>query len=216
MMFATARTGRVTEDVYAVRTMMVNLYIIRNGDRLVCIDAGLGEKGVEKGFQKLGFNPLSVTHLFLTHSDSDHTGGMGAFRYAEVYLSVAEEQMVNGKTARTSGKKFNKPLGRAYRTIGDGQIIRAGQIEIRAISVPGHTPGSTAYLADGRYLFTGDALSLVRNRVHTSPSFFNMDTETQKRSICRLAGLENVQWLFTAHSGYTKDFAGAMKAWREC
>lgn len=41
--------------------------------------------------------------------------------------------------------------------VKDGDIIRAGAIELKVIHTPGHTPGSVCFLV-GRLLFTGDSL----------------------------------------------------------
>ena len=39
----------------------------------------------------------------------------------------------------------------------DGDVIRAGAIEVKVLHTPGHTPGSVCYLA-GKHLFSGDTL----------------------------------------------------------
>jgi len=45
-----------------------------------------------------------------------------------------------------------------YRPLGDGQEIKVGGSVIRVMHSPGHTPGSTSFLLDGKYLFTGDTI----------------------------------------------------------
>jgi glyoxylase-like metal-dependent hydrolase (beta-lactamase superfamily II) len=45
--------------------------------------------------------------------------------------------------------------------LADGKILQLGSVQIRAIATPGHTDSHNAYLIDGIYLLTGDAL-LIR------------------------------------------------------
>jgi glyoxylase-like metal-dependent hydrolase (beta-lactamase superfamily II) len=49
------------------------------------------------------------------------------------------------------------PASKIDRPIEDGDEIAAGNGSIRALHTPGHTPGSTCYVA-GRILFSGDVL----------------------------------------------------------
>jgi glyoxylase-like metal-dependent hydrolase (beta-lactamase superfamily II) len=50
-----------------------------------------------------------------------------------------------------------------YTAVRDGEAytLSAGGPEIKAVHMPGHTPGSTSYLVDGRYLITGDAIFIL-------------------------------------------------------
>ena len=47
----------------------------------------------------------------------------------------------------------------AFRSIEDGQVLKAGGIELHAIATPGHSPGSTClYAPDLGAVFSGDTL----------------------------------------------------------
>ena len=50
-----------------------------------------------------------------------------------------------------------------YQKITDDQVyaFSKGGPEIRALHMPGHTPGSTAYLIDNQYLITGDTVFIL-------------------------------------------------------
>jgi glyoxylase-like metal-dependent hydrolase (beta-lactamase superfamily II)/rhodanese-related sulfurtransferase len=50
-----------------------------------------------------------------------------------------------------------------YTPVADGKVCRFsdGGPEVKSIHTPGHTPGSTCYLIDGRYLISGDAVFIV-------------------------------------------------------
>jgi hypothetical protein len=40
-----------------------------------------------------------------------------------------------------------------------------------------------------------------------------MDSETASQSIGKIAHIPGVQYLFTAHNGYTNDFNNAIQGW---
>jgi len=50
-----------------------------------------------------------------------------------------------------------------YTSVKDGDVSRlsAGEPVIRAVHMPGHTPGSTSYLVDNTYLISGDAIFIL-------------------------------------------------------
>ena len=51
----------------------------------------------------------------------------------------------------------------SYTRVQDGDVFRLSSEgpEIRAVHMPGHTPGSTAYLIDRTYLISGDAIFIL-------------------------------------------------------
>ena len=100
-----------------------------------------------------------------------------------------------------------------YTLLGDGDVVTVGEIKVRAIATPGHTPGAMSYLVDGRVLFTGDTLALRNGQVRTFYRLINVDTATQKASIGKLARLEGFSLLCTAHTGCTTECARAMRHW---
>jgi hypothetical protein len=71
-----------------------------------------------------------------------------------------------------------------------------------------------SYLVVDRFLFTGDTLVLRNGQARPFYGLFNIDTATQKQSIRKLARLQNVALLCTAHTGCTTDYERAMVHWR--
>jgi hydroxyacylglutathione hydrolase len=208
-------TGQVTEGLYAATAGDVSMFVYRDGEHAIAIDAGYGGEALQQQLMRIPVEPASVTHLFLTHADVDHAGGVDLFPNAQVYLSREEERMIDGSTPRMLGFYHSPRLGRPYTLLTDGDHVTVGAIEVRAIATPGHTPGAMSYLVNNSVLFTGDALALRNGRVRPFYRLFNMDTATQKASIVKLARLQNVSLLCTAHTGCIADYALAMKDWRE-
>jgi hydroxyacylglutathione hydrolase len=210
----TLKTGKITPDVYAVETGTVNFFVYWSEAAIFCIDTGFGKSLVRGQLRTIGIDPLSVTHVFLTHSDFDHAGGLALFENAQIYLSSDEEQMITGKKARMMGFVRNFRINRTYNLLEDNEVVTVGSIKIRAIATPGHTPGSMSYLVDESVLFVGDTFKLIDNEVRPLRQYINMDTESQKQSIRKLARLDHVCLACTAHSGCTQEFAAAIRSWK--
>jgi hydroxyacylglutathione hydrolase len=208
-------TGSVSETVYALKDGDVNAFIYTDGEHAIAIDAGNPGDALRRELEQLPIRPDAVTHLFLTHTDRDHAGGLDHFPTVHVYLSQDEEQMIDGTTTRLLWFYRNARIDRPYTSLADGDVVRVGDITVQAIATPGHTPGSMSYLVDRRVLFTGDTLALRGGRVQPFIRLLNMDTATQRESIRKLARLENVSLLCSAHTGCAADYARAMERWHQ-
>jgi hydroxyacylglutathione hydrolase len=204
-------TGKITDGIYAVHNSYVNFYLIQKGDHLIAIDAGVDLKSANHALKKLNLDPQKVAAVFLTHTDSDHVAAIKLFKNAKVYISKDEEQMVNGRTHRQL--IFNNTLNCKHELLSDNGVTNIDNIKIQAIATPGHTPGSMSYLVDDQYLFTGDLLSLHHGKVQLFNQYFNMDSETEKKSIQKIKNYPNVKYIITAHYGVTGEPAEALKAW---
>jgi glyoxylase-like metal-dependent hydrolase (beta-lactamase superfamily II) len=206
-------TQKVNDTVSAVNDVFVNMYLIKGKTKYIAVDGGKDVKTIEMEMKNLGIDKKDVVALFLTHADSDHTAAADYLTDATIYLSRAEVQMVNGTKRRMLF--FRNKLNREYTTLEDGQVTNVDGLSIKAILTPGHTPGSTCYLIEGKYLFTGDSMSLQNGRAEVFSKVFNMDSATQKISLGKLAQLSGVKSIFTAHHGYTDDFAKAFENWKK-
>jgi hydroxyacylglutathione hydrolase len=206
-------TGEIVSGVFVVKNSYVNMYLVKGANGYIAIDSGTGADGVRKALRTIQINPAEVIAVFLTHGDTDHTGGLSVFQNATIYLGIEEEQMIDGRTARFGFFK-NKPISKHDR-LGDGQEMEVDGLKVKGISTPGHTPGSMCYRVDGRYLFVGDTMRLREGKVEIIGEAINMDSDTQRQSLKKLARLEGVQFIFTAHFGYTDSFARAFSTLRE-
>jgi glyoxylase-like metal-dependent hydrolase (beta-lactamase superfamily II) len=84
---------------------------------------------------------LNVRYVIDTHYHMDHVAGN------EDIKSKFGAKIVAHKLA-----KVDKEI-----TVIDGDVIRVGNVDIKVIHTPGHTPDSICLLADGK-LLTGDTL----------------------------------------------------------
>jgi len=209
---STLETGEVCKNVFAIKDTFTNIYLIKDGDNYVAIDAGNKPGNIQEELKKLNIEPGKIRTVLLTHSDGDHVAGIGLFQNAGIYLSKQEEQMINGETSRffIFGNKLGK---QEYQLIDDQQILSIGNIKIQGFLTPGHTPGSMCYLVNDSLLFSGDALRLNNGKVEEFVGFLNMDSETAVRSIGQIIEIQKIKYIFTAHYGYSDNFSNAIKEW---
>lgn len=117
-----------------------------------------------------GFAPGDVRHVFLSHIHFDHAGA--AWRFAElgatIYVHargaphlIDPTKLVDSAT-RIFGNDMAKLWGRiapvpqqSVRVLQDGEVVRLGRLEVRAIETPGHASHHHGYHWDDN-VFGGD------------------------------------------------------------
>ena len=200
--FRPAPTKKVTDDLYAVRCGFVNFYVLKTDNGVIQFDTGMSPFFAKRGLQKLGISPDVITHIFLTHTDYDHVGGLAAFPQAMRYISKPEEQMINGKTARR-GVLHNRKLSN-YHLLEDGDTVSVGNYTIKVHFVPGHTPGSVVYVIGNRYLVSGDLLRVSRKKeIIPFLWFMNMNHRQVIESMKKVQSvIRNVEYVLTGHTGF--------------
>lgn len=199
-------TGPVSDRISAVQDGLVNFYVVKGPEGLVCVDAGWRPICVTHGFEALGICIGDVAAVFLTHRHWDHARCCDFYPNAQVYVGGDEGTPHQSKLPHSSRPRVR---------VQDGEVVMAAGLAVRAVATPGHTPDSFCYVVDGRFLFTGDALRLRRGEVARFPSKYNHDREAVKCSIRKLARIEGIECLLTAHTGTTCDVEAAFQEWRE-
>jgi hydroxyacylglutathione hydrolase len=207
-------TKEIAADIYSIKDTFVNMYLVKSGSNYIAIDAANNLQNVKQELDKLNIEPEKVIAILFTHTDYDHVGALKLFKNAKAYISTTEEQMINGKTVRNAATMKNK-LDSAYEMIADNQTLDISGLRVKGILTPGHTPGSMSYLINNEYLFTGDTLSLKNGKVELFNTWFNMDSDTEGKSITKLTTLSGIKDVFTAHYGYTDNFHNAMSSWKD-
>ncbi|MCZ8513166.1 MBL fold metallo-hydrolase [Paenibacillus filicis] len=147
------------------RIFPVNCYLVEEHDSLTLIDAALpfSSKGILQAAASIG---KPIKRILLTHAHEDHVGALDAVKQASpellVHISHRDAPLMAGdctlapdepNTPIRGGvpKKLNT---RADILLRDGDRIGS----LLAVSAPGHTPGSMAYLdTRNNILIAGDA-----------------------------------------------------------
>ena len=182
------KTGQILDtDIFAIKNSHVSVYFFRTDNGYIMIDAGINAKKLEKSLQEIAINANDVKLIFLTHSDRDHVNGLTLFQNATIYMSEDELPLANGTINRNRRRTNAMPEGIDINDIillSNGQIITFGETTIEPIKAPGHTPGSMLYLINERYLFTGDAFRINKNKIMVGA--FTMDKEVAGKTVEQL------------------------------
>ena len=189
-------------------------YVLDAGNgQFVLVDAGADAKGAAllQDLQARHASPDSVVAVLITHAHTDHTGALALFPKATIYAMKREVPIAAGQEAfggpvfKILGGKNTSPFTVTH-PLDDGESFMAGNLQVTAYAVPGHTEGSAAYLAGG-VLFTGDSMQIKSNQQIIGPSsVFSTDRAQGEASLKRLAQeLEphaaDVKFIATGHTG---------------
>jgi glyoxylase-like metal-dependent hydrolase (beta-lactamase superfamily II) len=160
----------------------------------IVFDTGVNPFLAGLGLKKLGINKDKVSHVFLTHSDYDHIGGLGLYKNAEVYISAEK-----------------KRLG-SIHALNDRDVVNVNKDSIQIIFSPGHTDDSACYLINGKILVAGDTLRIsCDKRFVPFLPFQNRNHAQNKASLQMLTDegfLEKSELVLSAHTGFVKKEAG--------
>jgi glyoxylase-like metal-dependent hydrolase (beta-lactamase superfamily II) len=207
------KTGLVVDGIYAIKDSYVNMFLVKDSNQYIAIDAGNDVKTISDGLKELNIDPNSVTTVLLTHTDRDHVGALELFKNAKIYISKPESQMLNGQKHKFLF--FNNSLGgRPHTLLDDQQVLTFTKRKVMGILTEGHTSGSMCYLVDNKYLFTGDIITMKSGKIDQSIEFFDMDHPLAVKSVSIITKLSDVQYIFTAHCGYSDNYQKAVDGWK--
>ena len=176
---------KIMPGIYLVGAGMVGLshpndsyiYLLDGGGEPALIDAGVGLE-IERIFANIeedGFDPTKINKVILTHTHADHAGGCKGMREklrCKIFVPGDEVNLLERGTDEELGLIIAKESG-IYSpdylfphcstdvVVSNGDTIWVGELQLRAIHTPGHSPGSTCYLLEHRgkhILFTGDVV----------------------------------------------------------
>jgi glyoxylase-like metal-dependent hydrolase (beta-lactamase superfamily II) len=173
--------------------------LIELGSQLVLIDTGFGlqdiahprtrlsrfflallkpefreEMTAYRQIQRMGFNPLDVRHIVLTHLDFDHAGGLDDFPHATVHLLASETASATAQktmldrmryrpqqwSTRNHWKGYEQTQGESWFGFNCVRNLEGLPPEILLVPLLGHTFGHAgiAIQKSGTWLLhTGDA-----------------------------------------------------------
>jgi glyoxylase-like metal-dependent hydrolase (beta-lactamase superfamily II) len=137
-----------------------NCYIVGDPEvgEAVLIDPG---EEAELFLRRLDTEGWTLKEVWLTHAHVDHILGVPRVVEREgvpVYLHPGDRPLYTGveQQAATLGVRMESQLPSTRDLVG-GQTIGVGRLSFEVRHVPGHSPGSVAFVTQGA-VFVGDAL----------------------------------------------------------
>ncbi|MCU0524352.1 MAG: MBL fold metallo-hydrolase [Elainella sp. Prado103] len=153
---------------------------------------------VERDFKLVNELGLTLKYCLETHVHADHITGSGKLRELSGCTGIVPADAT---------------VACADRLIEPDEVLKVGEIEIRAIPTPGHTDSHMAYLVNGDRVLTGDAL-FIRGCGRTD--FQSGDPGTLYDSVTKhLFTLPDQTLVYPGHDyrGHTVSTIGEEKQW---
>lgn len=148
---------RVHGNTWYVGTNGLSSILVETGDGLVLIDGALPQSApqIAANVGKLGFDPLQIKYILLSHAHYDHAGGINALqRYTRAKVVVSEASAVVLRTGMLleddpqfayGPDNTTFPSAKVDSVLLDGETLEVGEVVFTAIYTPGHTEGSTTW-----------------------------------------------------------------------
>ncbi|MEA3360494.1 MAG: MBL fold metallo-hydrolase [Thermodesulfobacteriota bacterium] len=162
-------------------------------EALVIDPAGDEERIVSRVKEK----ELDLKYIVNTHGHPDHTCGnfkMKDITGAKIIIHELDEQMFNSTHGNEIARQWGfTPSPPADITVKDGDYITVGDVSLKVIHTPGHSPGGVCLLGEGN-LFSGDTLFVgAIGRTDLPGASMEQFMDSIKKKLLTLPG-ETIVW----------------------
>ena len=152
-------------EIIPTGTYQANCYLVTcpaTGETMV-LDPGAEAERILARVREQSLHVVTIAH---THGHFDHISATeavlaGLEKPVPVRAHPADAYLYE-RAARAIGMQFGYPLPETLATpdvpLADGDELRVGELRLRVIATPGHTPGSISLLCGSRCVFSGDTL----------------------------------------------------------
>jgi metallo-beta-lactamase class B len=211
--------GKIIDGVYIVGSADIShsydcsVYLVDAG-QLVLIDAGAGLsfERLTANIRSLGLRPESLDTLVVTHRHIDHVGALARFK-SELGVSIVVHEG-DAEAIETGDGVLADFYGVDYAGVRADRILRGAEetlgfdrLELKAVHIPGHTPGSIALYFDSS---SGERVLFGQDIHGPYNPAWGADPEAARASLEKLIGL-NADILCEGHFGVVRGAAAVKK-----
>lgn len=144
---------KLFDNLYAFGNSETAVYGLTTSNGMILFDSGFTdrtESEIISGMQKLGLDPAAVKYILLGHGHADHFGGAKYFQDhygTQVATTAADWDLINPPNPPANAN-LNAAQARPRKDVvlTGGQPFKYGGVTITTVAIPGHTPGSLAYI----------------------------------------------------------------------
>ena len=185
------------------KDLVASCYLIKHGEDWLLWDTGLPastprladvttrpfilslQETIPEQLKKLDLKPEDIDYIGISHGHFDHTGQANAFPNAKLIIQKTEYDFMTSQTE--TAMNYHMPAEAIANYVGETakekRMLLSGDTDIfgdgtlKAISLPGHTPGHMALLVvlpkTGPVVLSGDQWHFEENRKWNGVPSFN-------------------------------------------
>ena len=136
---------KLFDNLYAAGNSETAVYALTSPAGALLLDAGFESKAeaLVAQLEKLNVDPASVKYILLGHGHGDHFGGAKFFQEkygTKIAAAAADWELMNP----SRGARGSIPAKDVV--LAEGQPFQFGDLTITPVAIPGHTPGSLAFV----------------------------------------------------------------------
>jgi metallo-beta-lactamase class B len=148
-----AEPVQVFDNLYFLGSKQVATWAITTPAGIIMIDSGYKDRVEDTllaGMKKVGLNPADIRYVIIAHEHADHFGGAKYLqeRYPALHVgmsAVAWDAVEHPQPGAASDEGPKRDL-----IVEEGKAITLGGEVVTPVAIPGHTPGSMAFIFEVR------------------------------------------------------------------
>src|SRR5438552_1610705 len=147
----TLEPTKLFDNLYAVGNSETAVYALTTSNGIILFDSGFTDKtesDVVAGLQKLGLDPAKIKYILLGHGHADHFGGAKYFQdhYGTQVATTSADWDLIYPPNPPANANANQARPRKDVVLAGGKPFKYGDVTVTPVAIPGHTPGSLAYI----------------------------------------------------------------------